>query len=107
MTAHGGDQATAIVHAADGVRFVATASSMDALFDRLAAYVRARCDDVLWTDAAQEVGALLDEGNVHAAVRRYFERTGERWDDERLELVTLANDDYVIADEERMAHARR
>jgi hypothetical protein len=91
MMASGGAATTAIVHTVDGVCFVATASSPDVLFERLAVYVQRRCDDVLWADAASAVRALLEEGDVHAAVTRYFERTGERWDAERLELVTLSD----------------
>lgn len=41
------------------------------------------------------------------AVTRYFERTGERWDDERCELVTLSSGEYWSADEEKVADARR
>ena len=80
---------TAIVHSADGVRFVTTATSADAVVSRLADYVRERCDHVLWADTAREVRALLGIGNLDAAITLYFERVGDRWDDERLELATL------------------
>ena len=49
--------------------------------------------------------ALLDAGNVQDAVTRYFESTGERWDDERCELVTLSPGEYWIADEEKVVDA--
>ena len=83
---------TAIVHSADGVRFVTTGVCPDAVASRLADYVRERCDDVLWPDAASQVRAMLDVGNSYAAITLYFERVGERWDDERLELVTVEHD---------------
>ncbi|MEP6764069.1 MAG: hypothetical protein ABJB66_07150 [Gemmatimonadaceae bacterium] len=96
---------TAVVHTGDRICFVTTASSPDALFSKLAAYVRMRCDDVLWADVAAEVHALLDAGNAQAAVKRYFERTGERWDEERCELVTMPAGDAWIADEEQIVDA--
>jgi hypothetical protein len=97
----------AVVHAADGVRFVATAACPDVLFARLAAYVRGRCDDVLWADASRQVSALLDDGHLRAAITLYFARTAERWDQERLALVTLEDGEYRTPDEEPMADARR
>jgi hypothetical protein len=107
MTAKSGLSTAAVVHSADGIRFVATAASPDALLARLAAYVRGRCDDMLWTDAARQVRALLDDGDLHAAITRYFERTGERWDRERLELVPMEDGEHWTPDEARLAHARR
>ena len=107
MTAVGGASTTVIVHASDGVRFVATAAGTDILFARLAEYIRGRCDDVLWADAASQVRGLLDDGDLRAAITLYFARTGERWDRERLDLVTVGDGEYWIADEERMADARR
>lgn len=107
MTASGSASTTAIVHAADGVRFVATAPCPDVLFARLAEYVRGRCDDVLWGDAARQVCRWLDDGHLHAAIALYFARTGERWDQERLDLVTVEDGECWIPDEERMADARR
>ncbi|MHB1313300.1 MAG: hypothetical protein ACYC3L_14890 [Gemmatimonadaceae bacterium] len=97
----------AVVHAADGVRFVATETGPDALFAQLAEYVRTRCDDVLWPDAAGRVHTLLGSGNLRAAIALYFDRTGERWDEERLELLTVEDGAYRVPDEERMSDARR
>ena len=95
--------------AADGVRFVTTAACQDVLFAQLAEYVRGRCDDVLWADASKEVHRLLDDGHLRTAIALYFGRTGERWDQERLELfgVTLEHGRDWIPDEERMADVRR
>ena len=98
---------TAIVHSADGVRFVASAAGPDVLFARLAEYVRGRCDDVLWPDAARRVRTLLDGGQLPAAITLYFARTGERWDQEWLDLVTVEDGESWIPDEERMADVRR
>jgi hypothetical protein len=90
VTASASASTTAVVHAADGVRFVATATCPHALFARLVEYIRGRCDDVLWSDAASQVRTLLDDGDPDAAITLYFARTGERWDQERLDLVTDA-----------------
>ncbi len=98
---------TAIVHLDGGVTFVATAACPDALYKRLARYVLARCDDVLWPDAARHVRALLDAGKLPEAITLYLERTGTRWERERLELVTVENGEYWIPDSERMADAGR
>jgi hypothetical protein len=98
---------TAIVHSADGVRFVTSGVCPEAVVSRLADYVRERCDHVLWADAASRVRAMLDVGNLYAAITLYFERVGERWDDERLELVTVEHDRARWAShEEMMADAR-
>jgi hypothetical protein len=78
---------TAVVHADDGVRFVASAATADALAAELAAYVSERCDDVLWPAVAQRVRSLLDRSDFEAAVAIYFENVGDRWDTERLERL--------------------
>jgi hypothetical protein len=88
----GGMAMTAIVHTPDGVRFVATGASREAVAARVAGYVRERCDDVLWADAASEERTMLALGNLDAAITAYFGRVGERWDDERLELFTGERD---------------
>lgn len=95
----------AIVLAGGSICFVTTASSPDVLFSRLAVYVQGRYGDMLWADGAQEVRALFDAGNVQGAVLRYFERTGERWDDERCELVKLSPGEYWVPDEETVTDA--
>lgn len=77
---------TAVIHAADGVRFIAIARHHDALAAQIAEYIRERCDDVLWADDARQVHALLEEGRVVAAIGLYFARVGERWDEERLDV---------------------
>ena len=77
----------AVVHAADGVRFVVHASTPDGLTTQLADYVRERCDDVLWPPIAKEVRALLADAQPRAAIDAYFDHVGSRWDLERLELI--------------------
>ena len=107
MTSTKGVSTTAIVHSADGIRFVGTGACPDALSARLARYVRGRCNDVLWADVARHVRALLDDGKLTEAIALYFERTGERWDRERLDLVTVENGEHWIPDGERMADEGR
>ncbi len=82
----------AVVHSLDGVRFVTTGHRGDAVIANLAGYVGSRCDDVLSADAGTQVRTLLADGNVLHAIMVYFERVGERWDDERLEWFTAATD---------------
>ena len=77
---------TAIVYAADGIRFVASAQCAAELTKQVAAYIRARCDYALWPDVGHEVRALLDDGQPYAAIALYFDRVGERWDDEHLDI---------------------
>jgi hypothetical protein len=79
----------AVVHTADGVRCVAAGANAATVASGVAEYVRQRCDDVLWPDAARQVHAMLDAGDLYAAISHYFDRTGERWDEERLELLTV------------------
>lgn len=50
---------------------------------------------------------LLEDGKLTDATALYFERTGERWDRERLDLVTVENGALWIPDGERMADAGR
>src|SRR5258705_11149965 len=80
---------TAVVHAPDGVGFVATAECSSQLSAQLAEYVRARCDAVLWPQSAAEVRALIENGMPHAAIALYFANVGDRWDEERLDLGGL------------------
>lgn len=105
MTASTGRSITAIVHSNGGVSFVATACSADVLNKRLARYVLARCDDVLWPEAARRVRDLLAAGQLPEAIALYLERTGARWDRERLELVTVESEGYWFPHSERMDYA--
>jgi len=77
---------TAIVHAADGVRFVASSRNARALAAQVAGYVRERCDDTLWPTVAAEVKTLIEKNKLEAAIATYFANVGQRWDVEQLEL---------------------
>lgn len=77
----------AVVHAADGVRFVAHADTPDGLTAQLADYVLERCDDVLWPPIAKQVRALLADAQSRAAIDAYFDNVGCRWDLEQLEVI--------------------
>lgn len=81
---------TAIVYSADGIRFLASGMSHEAVAGRIAEYVRDRCDDVLLADAASEVHTMFELGNIDGAIATYFKRVGERWEEEHLELFTDA-----------------
>lgn len=86
----------AVVHAADGVRFVAAAPSRPEVVRQLADYVRPRVKHTLWADDARHVRSLFIRGELEAAVEVYFGRVGERWDGEWLVttvLVTAAGRD--------------
>ena len=83
----------AVVHAADGVRFAAATESRAELVRRLAEYVRARGDAMLWADGARHLRALLIRGELEAAVEVYFGLVGERWDDESLVTAVVAAGD--------------
>ena len=77
---------TAVVHASDGVRFVAMGQCIDQVAAALVDYVRERCDDVLWPREAPRVHALIQARRPYAAIAAYFECVGSRWDEERLEI---------------------
>lgn len=88
----------AVVLNADGVRFTAVAESREASVRRVAEYVERRLDVHLWPDDAACVRALLDAGDHDAAVTRYFERVGDRWDDEWLVTAPVADEGDVPED---------
>jgi len=89
-------QYTAVVHAADGIRFVAAEASSRELTEALAGYVESRCDDYLWPAVAAEVHALMDDGKPDSAIATYFANVGQRWDTEELELRVLATPDVTL-----------
>ena len=82
---------TAIVHAADGARLIASAQCPENFAAQIATYVRERCDHVLGPDVAAHVRALLRERRFYAAIALYFNRVGDRSDGARLELRGLWN----------------
>jgi len=77
---------TAVIHAADGVRFTASAASAAERSSRILDYVIERCQYTLWPRAAGEVRARIAAGDVNGAIATYFADVGERWDEEWLEL---------------------
>jgi len=76
---------TAVVRAADGVRFIAAAADGDGVSSQLIAYIASRCDDVLWPAPAREVRCLIAERRHSEAIAAYFANVGRRWDEEWLE----------------------
>ena len=89
-----GTLCVAVVHAADGVRLAAAASSRVEIVRRLAEYVQRRLSQTLWPEDARHVRSLLMRGELEAAVEVYFGRVGRRWDEEWLVTTSI-----VIADE--------
>ena len=81
---------TAVVHAVDGVRFIACAPSPEGLVSQIADYIAERCEFVLWPRIAAQVRGLIEVANHTAAIALYFDHVGERWDEERLELNGLS-----------------
>lgn len=79
----------AVVHAEDGVRYVAAGQWAEDVAPALVEYVRQRAEHVLWEDAHARVRALLAADLEPDAIATYFEHVGSRWDDERLEIYTL------------------
>jgi hypothetical protein len=77
---------TAVVRAADGVRFSATGHGEDALLPQVVEYVASRCDDVLWPAASREVRQLIADHRESEAIAVYFRNVGLRWDEEWLEM---------------------
>jgi hypothetical protein len=76
---------TAVVRAADGVRFIATAGDDDGVSSQLIDYIVSRCDDVLWPAPACEVRRLIAEHRHSEAIAMYFSNVGRRWDEEWLD----------------------
>ena len=94
---------TAVVHAPDGVRFVASSSDEADVTTQLVGYVSERCYDTLWPAAARAVHALIDAGRGDEAVATYFANVGQRWDEERLESVAVRGSDAEILESPRIA----
>lgn len=76
---------TAVVHAPDGVRIVASGFDEAEVAAQLVEYICQRCDHTLWPAAAREVRTLIAERRVNDAIATYFANVGQRWDEERLE----------------------
>jgi hypothetical protein len=80
------DLFSAVVHAADGVRFAASARRAEELAAQVVGYIEDRCDEVLWPKVARRVRDLIAGRRHYAAIALYFAQVGDRWDEERLEL---------------------
>jgi hypothetical protein len=81
---------TAVVHAADGIRFVGSARCPEHLTAQICEYIGSRCDEVLWPTVGRQVRDLIRDRQPYAAIALYFAAVGDRWDDERLELDGLS-----------------
>jgi hypothetical protein len=82
--AHAGIVYLGIIHAVDGVRFVTHAASYPDVIDRVAEYVRVRCEAQLAPEESRRVLALLEDRERDVAVELYFAAVGDRWDKESL-----------------------
>ena len=89
-TTGGGGLHYAIVSGPDGIHFAATGVDEDKMFAGLVRYIKQRCGFTLWPRDAREVLTLLDEGQLTDAIDMYFDRVGDRWDREYLEIVPPA-----------------
>jgi len=78
----------AIVSGPDGIHFAAAGADEDKMFAGLVRYIKQRCGFTLWPPDAKEVTALIDGGQTAEAIELYFNRVGDRWDREYLELVS-------------------
>lgn len=79
----------AVVFTSDDVRFVVAAETMEAITGEVASYVARVAEVMLTPDASDRVRALLEAGRPADAVSLYFDRVGERWDRERLQVLAL------------------
>jgi len=80
----------AVIHAADGVRFVAAGTSPSALKRQLAEYVQQRAAQQLFPTDAARVTQALRSGNVDLAIDIYFAGEHQRWDEEQLHVEVAA-----------------
>ena len=74
----------AVIHAADGVRFVAAGTSRRALTEQLADYVWQRAEQQLYPVEAARVAQALNCGDLDLAIDIYFSSELQRWDAEQL-----------------------
>jgi hypothetical protein len=78
----------AIVSGPDGIHFAASGPDENKMFAGLVRYIQQRCGFTLWPRDAGTVMTLLDAGRIADAIELYFDRVGDRWDREYLELVS-------------------
>lgn len=77
----------AIVSGPDGMHFAASGADEDKMFACLVRYIKQRCGFTLWPRDANAVISLVEAGRMTDAIEMYFDRVGDRWDREYLELV--------------------
>ena len=82
----------AVVVGPDGVRHLTAAESGSRLMELIAEYVRQNAELLLWPEDARAVMGMLVEGRSAAAVRRYFEAVGSRWEPEELHTAVTATE---------------
>jgi hypothetical protein len=78
-----------IIHGVRSIHFVAAAENQPGMLGRIAEYVRAQADVQLYGSDARLLDALLQGEGVESAIRFYFERVGEKWDRQWLEVVRV------------------
>jgi hypothetical protein len=88
-------QLIAIIEGHDGVRFVALAESLDGLWARLSAHVRAWSIHQVAGEVHQRIVRALDGGETEAAVKLYFAHAG-RWEPEKLLVGALDADGTAL-----------
>lgn len=79
-----------VVHGPEGVYFVTAAPSREAMFATLGHRLVEEVHMQLWDEDAARFRALLDAGELEAAVGFYFSQVGQRWDPARLSLHTIS-----------------
>lgn len=82
----------AIVSAGRDVVAVLGDWSPEGLLSRLSGYVEEQARVKLWPESARLVRHLLSSGDQQAAVKLYFDESGERWDPEQLHQDVLELD---------------
>lgn len=84
ITGPTGQLVVGVVHGPFSVLHVAAARSRRMLMRTLALWATAQAREKLPTPESEQVERLVREGRHGAAVQRYFDLVGGRWDPERL-----------------------
>jgi hypothetical protein len=79
-----------IVHAADGIRFIALGPTREVMVRRLADYVREHAPHHLGPENAGRIAGLLSGGAWEVAVGLYFATVGSQWDEEWLHTQSIS-----------------